>query len=274
MNENKRLNTDEVMCLQMAGLSASEIMQTDLNAFDRLYDQNEEYEKYIEKANGILDRQEALGIVAISCQDECFPERLKAIGSDCPPIIYCLGNTELLNKNKAVAVIGARSADREGLDAAYKVATDYAGKGYVIVSGLAVGCDTAAHRAALDAGADTIAIVATGLNIIHPHESEALQADILAHGGLILSEQPIGIKANPTRLVARNRLQAALSGVVILAQCPAHSGSLHTMRFAAKYRKRCSVVQFPRWYDANMGNYNLLNPASSTKSRVSPIIYP
>lgn len=258
ISENK-LNADEVMCLQMAGMSTQEIMRTDLQAFDRLYDDNSEYEAYIKKANDILDRQEALGIVSISCQDEDFPARLKAIGSDCPAMIYCLGNTELLKRKEAVAVIGARNADREGLDAAYRIASDYARRGFVIVSGLAIGCDTAAHRAALDAGGETVAVVATGLDRIHPHESEALQAAILSHGGLILSEQPIGVKANPSRLVARNRLQAALSNEVILAQCPVPSGSLHTMSFARKYRKKCLAATFSSLTSANEGNYSLLN---------------
>lgn len=259
MNDKKQLNPDEVMCLQMAGISTPEIMRTDLQAFDNLYYDNSEYEEYIERANAILDRQEALGIISISCQDPDFPARLKTIGRDCPAIIHCLGNTELLKRKDAVAVIGARSADRQGLETAYRIASDYARRGFVIVSGLALGCDTAAHRAAIDVNGETIAVVATGLDRIHPHESEALHAAILSHGGLILSEQPIGIKANPTRLVARNRLQAALSDAVILAQCPAQSGSLHTMNFARKYRKECLAANFPRQTAANAGNYSLLD---------------
>lgn len=259
MKPEDRLNIDEVMCLQMAGMSTPDIMRTDLKAFDLLYARNEEeFEALIDRANSILDRQEKLGIVSYSCQDDDFPARLKAIGGDCPAVIHCLGNVGLLRQEKAVAVIGARSADSAGMKAAYKVAEDHAKRGYVIVSGLAIGCDTAAHRAALDAGAGTIAVVATGLDLIHPHESKALQDDILRHDGLILSEQPIGVKANPTRLVARNRLQAALSNAVILAQCPAQSGSLHTMRFARKYHRKQYAVTFPHWNDANRGNYNLL----------------
>lgn len=267
----EKLCIDEVMCLQMAGMSTPEIMRINFLAFNQLYNRNDEYENYLELANSIIDSQEELGIIALSCQGRGFPKRLMAIGRDCPAVIYCLGNRELLYKEKAVAVIGARSADREGIDAAYRVAADYAGRGYVIVSGLAVGCDTAAHRAALDVGGETIAVVATGLNLIHPWESESLQAEILSKGGLILSEQPIDVEANPTRLVARNRLQAALSEEVILAQCPEHSGSLHTMRFARKYHKKRSAVRFPRWNTTNMGNYNLLRPNGSLTLRVRPI---
>lgn len=259
MKTEDRLNIDEVMCLQMAGMPTPDIMRTDLKAFDHLYALNEEeFEELIDRANSIIDRQMRHGIISYSCQEDLFPAKLKAIGKDCPAVIHTLGNNALMYEDKTVAVIGARSADEAGLKAAYKVAENYARQGYVIVSGLAIGCDTAAHRAALDAGAGTIAVVATGLDIIHPRESEALQNDILRHGGLILSEQPIGVKANPTRLVARNRLQAALSDAVILAQCPAHSGSLHTMRFAGKYHRKQYAVTFPRWNDANRGNYNLI----------------
>lgn len=240
-----KLNIDEVMALQMMGLSIKKIMRTDLEAFDRLHDENPEPEDYIDKANEILDRQEGMGIVSMSCQDPDFPARLLAIGEDCPAVIHCKGNLDLLKSNKAVAIIGARAADREGNEKAYQLGKEYAENGYVIVSGLALGCDAAAHRGCLDAHGGTIAIVASGHDITHPIENKPLENAILENGGLLLSEQVIGVKANPTRLVARNRLQAALSEAVILAQCPVKSGSLHTMRFARQYRKRSLVATFP-----------------------------
>ena len=203
-------------------------------------------------------------IITIHKNEPEFPARLLETGSDCPEVIYCLGNVELLYREKAVAVIGARSCDRLGYNKAYQIAKDYAERGYVIVSGLALGCDTAAHRAALDAGGDTIAVVASGLDIVHPRENTALQQQIIDAGGLIISEQPLGVKANPTRLIARNRLQAALSEAVILAQCPEHSGSLHTMRFARKYHKRCLAAAFSHWNEANAGNRNLIESGLAT----------
>ena len=257
--KDKRLNIDEVMALAMFGKSTPEILRCNIDAFDRLYYQHPELKDYIERANSILDRQEERGIVSLSCQDDDFPKRLLAIGDDCPAVIHCLGNVELLKEPKAVAIIGARSADREGNDKAYQLGQEYAEKGYVVVSGLALGCDASAHLGCLAAGGKTIAIVASGLDIIHPRENTALQQQILENNGLILSEQVIGVKANPTRLVARNRLQAALSEAVILAQCPAHSGSLHTMRFARQYRKQCYAATFPKRTEANAGNYNLLD---------------
>lgn len=258
MKDNK-LNIDEVMALAMFGKSTPEIRRIDVDAFDRMYYQHPELEDYIEKANSILDRQEERGIVSLSCQDEDFPKRLLEIGSDCPSVIHCLGDVELLKEPKAIAIIGARLADREGNDKAYQLGREYAEKEYVVVSGLALGCDASAHHGCLDVGGKTIAIVGNGLDIVHPRENTVLHQQILDNGGLILSEQVIGVKANPSRLVARNRLQAALSEAVILAQCPAHSGSLHTMRFARQYRKQCFAATFPKRTEANAGNYNLLD---------------
>ena len=259
MNDNSRLNVDEIMCLQMAGLTTSEIIKIDLTRFEELYELNPIYEKYIGKANTILDRQEDMAISAITLHDYNFPKTLLAIGDDCPAVIYCLGNTALLRKKKAVAIIGARACDKEGYSMAYRLGMKYAQEGNVIVSGLALGCDTAAHMGAVNVKGDTIAVVATGLNLTHPKESMLLQKDILANNGLLISEQSYGTKANPTRLIARNRLQAALSESVILAQCPEHSGSLHTMRFARKYGKQCFAATYTHMTDANAGNYSLID---------------
>lgn len=200
-----------------------------------------------------------MDIIEIYKDDAEFPKRLRRIGDDCPEVIYCRGNVELLKSSANVAIIGARAADAQGCGAAYRLGQEWACRGYVVVSGLALGCDTAAHRGCLAEGGKTIAIVGSGLDICHPKENKALEQEIIDKGGLIISEQPLGVKANPTRLVARNRLQAALSDTVILAQCPAQSGSLHTMRFARRYRKECLAVGFARRTLANAGNYQLID---------------
>ena len=259
MKTEDRLEIDEVMALAMLGWPTNKIRKTTLEDFDRELDGNLELERCLNKANEILDKQEALGIVSFSCQDDNFPDRLLKIGNDGPAVIHCLGNVDLLKETKAVAIIGARAADREGNAKAYQLGKEYAENGNVIVSGLALGCDSSAHRGCLDAGGETIAIVGNGLDLVHPKENVSFQKEIVEKGGLILSEQVIGVKANPTRLVARNRLQAALSEAVILAQCPLQSGSMHTMRFARQYGKQSLAATFPRRTDANAGNYELID---------------
>lgn len=256
----EKLTIEEIYCLARFEMTTPKICRTDLAAFDSLYDDNaEQFDKWLDYAEKCFDRQEELGIKTISCQDAAYPSRLKAIGNDAPPLIYLLGDTSLLKEDKAVAVIGARAADSQGLDAAFKVGKEYAEAGNVIISGLALGCDKAAHEGCLSVNGKTIAIVASGLDITHPHENIDLQRRILENGGLLLSEQIVGVKANPKRLVSRNRLQAALSEAVILAQCPEQSGSMHTMRFARKYHKASLAVKFPKWTDINGGNRRLID---------------
>ena len=256
----KTLNIDEILVLKWRGLSSNHIKRTDLETFDKLYDEDpEEFDRLLDKANIIFDKQEALGIKTLSIQDENYPERLKVIGNEAPVLIHCLGNVDLLKEEKAVAIIGARAADKEGLDAAYKLGKQYAENCYVIVSGLALGCDKSAHEGCLSVEGKTIAIVGSGLDIVHPIDNVDLQRRILEAGGLIVSEQLLKQKASPRTLVARNRLQAALSESVILAECPIKSGSLHTMRFARDYKKQSLAVEFPKRTEYNAGNFDLID---------------
>ncbi|MBS7283159.1 MAG: DNA-protecting protein DprA [Prevotella sp.] len=203
-------------------------------------------------------------IIAINKNDEIFPASFRAIGKDCPESIYALGNLELLKSEHMVAIIGSRKATRTGNSKAYELGLNYAKKGYVVVSGLALGCDAAAHRGCMAGGGGTIAIVATGLDRVHPHENISLQEEILKKGGLILSEQPLGVKANPARLVARNRLQAALSEEVVVAECPVHSGTMHTVRYAQKYGKTIKAAILPYEKEENSGNKYIITSGLGT----------
>ena len=193
-------------------------------------------------------------IFTIKKDDELFPEAFRAIGDDCHSQIYVMGNVNLLTATNYVAIIGARKATRAGNSKAYELGAAYGKKGAFVVSGLALGCDASAHLSCLAAKGKTIAIVATGLDLVHPRENEPLQRQILNNGGLILSEQPLGTKANPARLVARNRLQVALSSDVIVAECPEHSGTMHTVRFAQKYGKKVKAAIFKTITEENSGN--------------------
>ena len=259
MNEvmvDNSFSPKDILCLQYAGSKPSQIMTFGLAPEEYA----EAFEAYIDKAENIMSMQKEHGIITLTFQDGRFPLQLKEIGNDCPPIIHCLGNMSLLAPTASrIAVIGARAASPTGLKKAYELGKQFAEEGYIIVSGLALGCDMAAHEGCLDAGGRTIAIVASGLDIVHPKENAPLQQRILENGGLILSEHPFGVKANPTRLIARNRLQAALSSTVILAECPQKSGSMHTMRFARKYHKCCLVVSYPEYNDKSAGNELLIN---------------
>ena len=125
--------------------------------------------KTLEKAHVILEKQALAGIVSILYYDENYPIRFSQnLGMDAPPLIHLLGNKELITSDHCVTIIGARNANKEGLSAAYQLAKSFASDGHPIVSGLALGCDTAAHQGCLDVGGKTIAVVASGLDITHP----------------------------------------------------------------------------------------------------------
>ena len=172
---------------------------------------------------------------AISYYDKAYPHHFRNLCQDAPPLVHVLGNKDLLNREDNVAIIGARAADKDGLDMAYGLAKQMGEQGHIVISGLALGCDTAAHQGCLNADGQTIAVVASGLDITHPRVNKSLQDEIIAKGGAILSEHPFGVKANPTRLVARCRMQVVLTQSVIVVQCPIISGTMYAVRFAQEY---------------------------------------
>ncbi len=259
MENQEKLTAEEVICLQMNGVSTMDILHTHPEKIQQLLEEKFLYRPSLSRAKLLLSRQESLGIATLTVYDEDFPKRLLAIGNDCPAVIYCLGNMGLLKRERAVGIIGARACDQDGYDMAYNLASKYAQEGNVIVSGLALGCDTAAHRGCLNAKGETIAVVATGLNRVHLKQNKIPQEVILANNGLTSSEMPLDEKATPCKLVMRNRIQAALSEKMILVQCPAKSGSMYTMEFAKLYGKECLAATYLHRSEINEGNYILID---------------
>lgn len=253
-----RLSPAQLLCLQCLGYRAPKIFDIDGRQFEQIFQSVPGAGVAWEKAAAVLQRQAAHGISTLPYWHPNFPAGLRNVGPDCPPLLHLSGNAALLRR-PAVAVIGARHADPRGYRAAYRWGAAYAQRGYVVISGLALGCDTAAHLGCLDAGGDTVAVVATGLDRTHPRENRTLQERILAQGGLLLSEQPLDVKANPTRLVARNRLQAALSQEVVVTQCPVRSGTMYTVGFAQKYGKVVRAVRYPGHDALCSGNAYLID---------------
>lgn len=158
---------------------------------------------------------------------------------DAPFCLYALGDVTLLRKSpfyrQRVAIIGSRKPDNHGLDVAYRLGQYHSSE--IVVSGLALGIDTAAHQGCIDAGSKTIAVVGTGLDRVYPKGNSALQECILNSGGLIISEQPNGAKASPRTLVARTRLQMAIADKVVVVECERESGTMHAVRFARRFGK-------------------------------------
>lgn len=159
-----------------------------------------------------------------------YPQLLAEISGP-PTCIWSLGNRAALT-GTGVAVIGARAASQEGLTAAYEIAFDLARAGIVVISGLARGVDSAAHRGALDAGGLTIAVLGTGIDIVYPAENKELSRRIV-ESGLLLTEFPPGAAPEDWHFPRRNRIISGLSKAVVVVEARAKSGSLITARLAA-----------------------------------------
>ena len=164
--------------------------------------------------------------------DAHYPKVLLEL-SDPPLVLYAKGDLNQL-KHSALAIVGSRNATPAGLENAYHFAYFLANQGWCIVSGLATGIDTAAHQGALAAqqANSTLAVLGTGMDLVYPARNRELAHHIAARG-LLLSEFPLKSKALPYHFVRRNRLVAALSSGVIVAEAALKSGSLTTARLAA-----------------------------------------
>lgn len=156
-----------------------------------------------------------------------YPKPLSEL-SDAPPLLWVSGDAQILTR-PMIALVGARNASSLGVRMARKLAQGLAEAGFVVVSGLARGIDTAAHQAALETG--TIAAMAGGVDVLYPAENAALAAGIAA-GGLLISEQPMGCQPQARHFPLRNRLIAGLSRAVIVVEAASGSGSLITARIA------------------------------------------
>ena len=175
----------------------------------------------------VLDRIGA-GIVPIGT--ERYPARLTAIASP-PPVLYCRGDPEVVDRPQ-LAVVGARAATRGGRERARAFARTLAECGLVVTSGLARGIDAAAHRGALDAGAPSVAVLATGPDRIYPRSNAGL-ADELIETGAVITERAPGTPPLPENFPRRNRLISGLCLGVLVVEASLRSGSLITARLAA-----------------------------------------
>ena len=159
-----------------------------------------------------------------------------------PPILIARGRVELA-RAAPVALVGARNASAGASRLAREFARELAARGHAVVSGLARGIDTAAHKGALDAAGSggTIAVIACGIDIAYPPENADLQAEIL-RSGLLLTELPPGTEPNPRQFPARNRVIAGLSLGTLVVEAALGSGSLITARLAADYGREVMAV--------------------------------
>ncbi|MBM3933698.1 MAG: DNA-protecting protein DprA [SAR202 cluster bacterium] len=185
---------------------------------------------------GLLTRN---GIKAYTWHDREYPPRLKEI-EDLPPVLYVRGEMTTQDE-RSIAIVGTRKATPYGRQVAHQLSFDLAQAGMTIVSGLALGIDGVAHRAAIEAGKRTIAVVASGLDIVYPREHTRLASEVAQHGAVV-SEHPVGTQPKAEYFPRRNRIISGMTLGTVVVEAGEESGALITARHAIDQNREVFAV--------------------------------
>ncbi len=180
-----------------------------------------------------------MGVVLVPITDKRYPARLREI-FDPPPLLYARGRVELLG-HLMLGVVGTRRPTAYGTQVATRLSKDLSEAGLTIASGMARGIDTAAHRAVLDVGGDTIAVFGCGVDEVYPAENRKL-AENLAEKGLLLSEFPMGAPPFPQNFPVRNRIISGMSAGILVVEGGEYSGSTITAKLASEQNREMFAV--------------------------------
>lgn len=204
--------------------------------------------------------------------DPGFPEDLLNIPKPPAQLFYRGLAPSEWKKLPKVAIVGSRKATAYGRDITERLAQELASQGIVVVSGLAYGVDYIAHKAALDAGGLTVAVLPTNLDKIYPaaHENIARQIE---KQGTLLTEYPSGSVPNLGNFIARNRIVSGLSDVLLVTEAAAKSGSLHTASFALEQGKTVMAVPGNVNSPASEGTNNLIKSGAGLVSSVDDVLF-
>jgi DNA processing protein len=222
-----------------------------------------------EKIYGEISECEKLGAKIITYRDKEYPPYLRGTGIF-PLTLTCLGNINLLNNRRKLAIVGSRSCSVNSFNFARKISREISSYGYLVVSGLARGIDSASHIGSLENG--TVAVLGSGISNVYPKENEYLYYEILDRNGLIVSEFPLHTRPKPENFPIRNRTIAGISKGVLIISAGLMSGSLHTANQAIKYGRE--ILVFPgNPYDSNyIGSNKLLQQGATMVTGVTDII--
>ncbi len=220
-------------------------------------------------AEAELERLRRTGVSALTMADAAYPEMLRQIYAP-PSVLYLKG--ELKEEDGlAIAIVGTRNASAYGREATRSIASELARRGVCVVSGLARGIDTAAHRAALEAGGRTLAVLGSGVDVIYPSENRALATRVSEQGAL-LSEYPPGTKPDAPHFPQRNRIISGLSRAVLVAEAPTTSGALITADFALEQGREVMAVPGPIRSPASRGCHQLIQQGAKLVTNAQDIL--
>ncbi len=211
-------------------------------------------------------------IITIGQKHKHYPKRLLEIHTS-PEILYCRGNLKLLN-SLSFGVVGTRKLTSYGKEAARSITTDLAKNGFTIVSGLALGIDAVAHKAALDSNAKTIAVLGSGIDdtCIYPETNFSLAKEILDKDGLIISEYPIGTPGYKSNFPERNRIISGLSVGVLIVEADKASGSLITARCALDQNRDVFAVPGSIFSSKSIGPNSLIQKGAKLVTSARDIL--
>lgn len=216
-----------------------------------------------------LARLQAAGARFLTLLDPGYPDNLKTI-FDPPPVLYYRGEFTP-GDAVAVAVVGSRRATPYGREVATKLAREMAAAGVTVVSGLARGIDSAAHRGAIEAGGRTLAVLGCGLDVIYPPENARLYAQVAEHGA-VLSEFPLGSPPEAGHFPLRNRVISGLSRAVLVVEAARTSGSLITADCALEQGREVFAVPGPISSPYSWGTNNLIKQGAKLVQDVNDIL--
>jgi len=213
-----------------------------------------------------LVRQKNVRIVTMNDRD--YPALLLQI-PDPPPFLYLQGRLEA--KAKAIALVGSRMATNYGLSVARRLGAELAGCGLTVVSGMARGIDTAAHKGALQGGGRTVAVLGSGLDRIYPTQNHGLAREI-TQDGAVISEFPMLTEPEPYNFPVRNRVISGMSFGTVIVEATKRSGSLITARLAAEQNREVFAVPGSVQSFKSMGTHNLIKQGAKLVENVQDII--
>lgn len=221
------------------------------------------YSEHQENAEKELDNLKENDIELITFWDDDYPFLYKEI-KDPPIFLYCKGNTSLLNYKQSIAIVGTRECSERGRKIAFNTAKYFAEQKYNIVSGLAIGIDTAGHKGALEDAGLTTAVL-TDIHKIYPEENVQLTNKILDTNGLLVAENAPDTFPHRGLFVARDRLQSGLSLAVFPIETDVKGGTMHTVQFAQDQNRLLycpdlkSVPNYPSNFSKSRGVNQLIN---------------
>ena len=217
----------------------------------------------------VLERIERSGAQVTTVLDDDYPRILREIPGP-PPVLYYRGTLQQQDE-VTVAIVGTRRATSYGREVTTRIASELTSAGVTIVSGLAKGIDGYAHRAALEASGRTIAVMASGVDIIYPPEHRQL-AERIVESGALVSDYPPGTKPDAPNFPARNRIISGLSTATVVVEAPARSGALITVGFAADQGRDVYAVPGSILSNASEGTNQLLRQGATPLTCAADLI--